>query len=256
MAEIGDGADAGTGKPLADIGREVEMGLARALVGDEKDGAFRFLGNETLDELGAHLIGVLRDGRPDRRGDAFGLRAELPHGLDRGLDDARKRAPPAGMRGADDPRASPSQNKTGAQSAVSTPMASPGVAVTMASASGGVSPFHGASAITASALCFWNTVSSRLGSAPSSSATRARFSATLAACVARARPAIERGIDAAGNAALAREESMAHAGERGEAGRAELHFVWCDHGSAQSEGSNVSEGRRRGKPASIAARAS
>ena len=51
----------------------------------------------------------------------------------------------------------------------------------MASASGGVSPFHGASAITASALCFWNTVMSLPGFAPSSSATRARFSTTLAA---------------------------------------------------------------------------
>ena len=152
-------------------------------------------------------------------------------------------------------RAVPSQSSTGAQSAVSTPMASPGVLVTMASASGGVSPFHGASAITASALCFWNTVMSLPGSAPSSSATRARFSTTLAACVARARPAIERGIDAARDAALAREESMPDPGERGEAGRAKLHFVWCDHG-VRNRKVKCLRREAAGQARSIAARAS
>ncbi len=51
-------------------------------------------------------------------------------------------------------RAAPSQNRTGAQSAVRTPMASPGFAVTMASASGILPSFQGLSVTTASALCF------------------------------------------------------------------------------------------------------
>ncbi len=51
-------------------------------------------------------------------------------------------------------RAAPSHNRTGAQSAVRMPMASPGFAVTMASASGVLPSFHGLSATTASALCF------------------------------------------------------------------------------------------------------
>jgi hypothetical protein len=50
-------------------------------------------------------------------------------------------------------RACGSANSTGAQSAVSTPSAMPGVAVTMASARGRSSRVHGLSATTAIALC-------------------------------------------------------------------------------------------------------
>ena len=78
-------------------------------------------------------------------------------------------------------RASPSQNSTGAQSAVSTPMARPGVLVTMASASGSLSPFHGALGDHRIGAVLLETVMRLPGSAPSSSATRARFSGTLAA---------------------------------------------------------------------------
>ena len=79
------------------------MRLARAFVGQEKRGAFRLFRENCSTELGAHLVGFLRDRRSNRGNDPFGSGAELLHGLDRCLDDAGKRAPPARMRGADDP---------------------------------------------------------------------------------------------------------------------------------------------------------
>ena len=119
-----------------------------------------------------------------------------------------------------------SQNRTGAQSAVRMPMARPGFEVTMASASGRA--FHGFSATIASAPCFWNTVSSAVRlDAQQFGDARAILRHVLRG-VARAWPAIERGIDAGGNAALAREEAMAHAGSV-EAGRRELHLVGRNH---------------------------
>ena len=80
------------------------MRLAGALVGGKEGGACRLLGEEALDIVGADLIGLLRDGRADHRDNALRLGAELCHGLDRRLDDARQRAAPAGMGRADDAR--------------------------------------------------------------------------------------------------------------------------------------------------------
>ena len=57
---------------------------------------------EAGNKVGADLVIGLPDHRSDRGDDAAALGAEPLHGVDRGLDDARERAAPAGMGGADD----------------------------------------------------------------------------------------------------------------------------------------------------------
>ena len=152
-------------------------------------------------------------------------------------------------------RASPSQNSTGAQSAVSTPMASPGVLRDDGVGLGrrvALPRRVGDHRIGAVLLEHGDEPAwlraQQLGD------TRAVLH-HIGRVVARARPAIERSIDAARDAALAREESVPHPVERGEARRAKLHFVWCDHG-ARNRKLKCLRREAAGQARSIAARAS
>ena len=75
--------------------------MAVAGGGREKAARGAVLGGETLDQIGADLVIGLPDHRPDGGADVAARGAEPFHGGDGRLDDARQRAAPAGMRGAD-----------------------------------------------------------------------------------------------------------------------------------------------------------
>ena len=75
-------------------------------------------------------------------------------------------------------RAMGSANSTGAQSAASTPSATPGARVTMASAFGRFPAAQGLVTNTTSSPCTWCTVHSMDSGMPSSSMASRRFSAT------------------------------------------------------------------------------
>src|SRR5579862_4153823 len=100
--DILDVADARPGQPGADIAGKVEHGMAVACGRREEAVAGRVLGVEAGDEIGADLVIGLPDHRSDDGADMAALGAEPLHGVDRGLDDTRKRAAPPGMGGADD----------------------------------------------------------------------------------------------------------------------------------------------------------
>ena len=57
------------------------MRLARAFVGQEKRGAFRLFRHELFSELGANLVGFLRDRRSNRGNDPFGSGADFSMAL-------------------------------------------------------------------------------------------------------------------------------------------------------------------------------
>ena len=76
--------------------------MARALCREERF-ALGIFGGKAVYQVGTDLVIGLPDHRPQRRVNAFARRAELFHRRDRGLDDAKQRATPAGMDGADHP---------------------------------------------------------------------------------------------------------------------------------------------------------
>src|SRR5580700_11307636 len=100
--DILDMADARPGQPRADIAGKVEHGMAVACGRREEAMAGGVFGVKAGNKIGADLVIGLPDHRPDHSADLAALGAEPLHGIDRGLDDARKRAAPAGMGGADD----------------------------------------------------------------------------------------------------------------------------------------------------------
>src|SRR3984957_1908932 len=97
-----DVADARPGQPRADIAGKVEPGMAVARRRREEAVARGGFGVKAGNEIAADLVIGLPDPRSDRSGVWAALGAEPFHGIDRGLDDARERAAPAGMGGADD----------------------------------------------------------------------------------------------------------------------------------------------------------
>src|SRR5580700_5241568 len=100
--DILDVADARPGQPRADIAGKVEHGMTVAGGRREEAVAGGVLGVKAGNEIGADLVIGLPDHRSDRSADLAALGAQPLHGIDRGLDDPRKRAAPAGMGGADD----------------------------------------------------------------------------------------------------------------------------------------------------------
>src|SRR5580692_10492074 len=95
-------ADARPGQPRADIAGKVEHGMAVAGSWGEEAAAGGVFCVKAGHEIGADLVIGLPDHRSDHGAEVATLGAEPLHGIDRGLDDARKRAAPAGMGGADD----------------------------------------------------------------------------------------------------------------------------------------------------------
>ncbi len=148
-------------------------------------------------------------------------------------------------------RASPSQKRTGAQSAVRTPMARPGVAVTMASASGALAGLprllgdHGIGAVLLKDR--EQTVRLRAQDLGDARAVLRH----VRRVIARAGAAIERGIEAARDAALAGEESVADAVDGSRGSRRRTSSCRVSPWRGRRSRLNVSEGRRRGKPARL-----
>src|SRR3984893_12307894 len=100
--DILDMADARPGQPRADIAGKVEHGMAVARGRREETVAGSIFCVKAGNKVGADLVIGLSDHRSDHGADLAALGADLLHGLDRGLDDAGERAAPAGMGGADD----------------------------------------------------------------------------------------------------------------------------------------------------------
>src|SRR5580704_17315570 len=101
-SDIFDVADARPGQPRADIAGEVEHGMAVARAWREEAVAGGVFCVEAGNKVGADLVIGLPDHRSDHGADLAALGAEPLHGFNRGLDDAGERAAPAGMGGADD----------------------------------------------------------------------------------------------------------------------------------------------------------
>src|SRR5580693_459175 len=100
--DILDMADARPGQPRPDIAGEVEHGMTVACGRCEEAVAGGIFRLKAGNKIGADLIIGLPDHRSDHGADVAALGAKPLHGFDRRLDDARERAAPAGMRGADD----------------------------------------------------------------------------------------------------------------------------------------------------------
>ena len=111
-----------------------------------------------------------------------------------------------------------SASSTGPQSAVVTPMARPGVRVTMASARGRSCAVHGRSIVTDVGRMDLIGGEEAIRPHPERRRHAGAVLGDVRGRVLGARAAIEAGIDAVGHAAVAREEGVPDAGERGECG--------------------------------------
>ena len=191
--------------------------------------ACRLLGQEALDIVGANLIGPLRDRGADDRHHALALCAELVPWTRPWPRRCRRSAPRQPAWAAAMTRASGSQNRTGAQSAVSAPMASPGVRVTRASASDG-SAIPGLVDDHRRRAVDLVERQQPVGRDAQGLGDQGAVLPHSLRVVAGAETAIERAVNALRNAALAGEESVADAVTALKGRGAKHGPVGCHHG--------------------------
>src|SRR5262249_54939805 len=189
VAEVLEPAHAGGGEAGGNIAGKIEQGVLRRRRGPEESFVRSVLGLEAGDEFGSDLVIRLADGRPQR-----GPRARSPPPRSRAAIVASRTPVAAPRQPAWATPMTPavsSANSTGPQSAVVMPMASPGTAVTIASARGRSCGRHGRSIVTTSGEWTWEAGSRESRCTPSAAAMRARFSATLAGAAAGPGPPLE-----------------------------------------------------------------
>src|SRR5580704_17570473 len=232
--DILDVANARPGQPRADIAGKVEHGMAVAGRRREEAVAGGVFCVKAGHEIGADLVMGLPDHRPDRSADLATLGAKPLHGFDRGLDDARKRAAPAGMGGADDAGAWVGEQDRpairGAYADRQRPHAGDD--------GGGARPGLGQPRrFRDHHLRRMNLIAGQQAARldPDRGCHARAVFRNMGAVVVRSDAAIEARIKAAGNAALAREEAVADAVER-------QRLSLDHHGGVSNPGSGPSFG--------------
>ena len=221
----------------------IEWPVARR--GNEEQRILRVGLDEALDEFGADFIAWLADQRTDRGDDAAALGAELFHRRDGRFQDAGQRALPAGMRRADhaglriDEQDRPAIGGGGADRKA-LDAGDDGVGARARRRIPGLGPDHDIGRMDLVQGEKMRRRNAHVFRHP------AAIFGDMGGIVARADAGIEARIDAAGDAALAREESVAQARNGREQRRGKRRHGRCIRGVMVRPPQSV----RRSKPAS------
>ena len=215
--EVVDGGEAEPFQPRHDVARQVEHEMA-GLARREEARVVRVGRHELLHQLGADLVARLVDHRPGRRDDARARSAEPLHLDDGCLQHAAERAAPAGVRRADHLRL-----RVGEQHRSAIRGRDADRQCLLARHDGvGMRPRLVAPRLARlDHLGRMDLVAGQQPLRPDRERLRHARAVLVdvGAQVLRADAAVQRGIDAVRNAAVAGEEAVADAGQRGERGR-------------------------------------
>ena len=188
------------------VAGQVEMRASLRAGPAEERPAVRIALQEVPLEVPADLIGIRADAGADCRADVARGVAPSPSMLAMVDSSTPPIAPRQPAWAAATTPASGSANRTGVQSAASTPTAMPGVAVTRASARGRSASGQASVTTTAVGLWIWCAVRTARGLQVGGHA--GTVLAHGCGLVPRAQAAVQGGIDALRNAAMAREEAV------------------------------------------------